>query len=95
MIGATCTYLHVSSQIYSYSSNSLYLLFIGWLAELPAILDRLFTGVANTTSTPIGWEGGGGQGAIKWWAKATFSLKQPNGIHALVPFSPPHITQSS
>ena len=29
----------------------------GWLAKLPAILDS-FTGIANITSTPIGWEGG-------------------------------------
>ena len=29
------------------------------LAELLTILDSLFTGVANTTSTPSGWEGRG------------------------------------
>ena len=33
----------------------------GQLAELPAILDSLLTGIANTTSTPIGVEVEG------WW----------------------------
>ena len=30
-----------------------------YLVELPAILDKFFTGIANTTSTYIGVEGGG------------------------------------
>ena len=55
-------------------SNSLYLLYTGYLAEFPTILDSFITGVANTTSTPIGWKGGG-RVAMKWQAKATFSLK--------------------
>ena len=39
-------------------------LFNGQLAELPAILDSLFSGLVNTTSTSIGVEGGGA--ATKW-----------------------------
>ena len=35
----------------------MYHLLDGKLAKLPAILDSLFTGIANTTSTPIGVEG--------------------------------------
>ena len=38
--------------------NSLCLLYAGQLAELPTKLDNTFTGIANTTSTPIGREGG-------------------------------------
>ena len=33
------------------------------LAEFPAILDSFFTGVANISSTPAGWEGGGWVGS--------------------------------
>ena len=64
------------------------------LAEFPAILDSFFTGVANISSTPAGWEGGGRWEATKWQAKATSSLKLAKW-HPLVSFSPPHITQSS
>ena len=46
-------FLHKSIAI---QSDSLYLLYAGF----PANLDCFFTGVANTTSTPIGWEGGVG-----------------------------------
>ena len=35
----------------------------------------VFTGVANTTNTPIGWEGGGGWVAMKWQAKAISTPK--------------------
>ena len=38
---------------------SIHKLLNGWLAELPTIFDSFFTGYANTTSTPIGVEGGG------------------------------------
>ena len=55
-------------------NNSLYLLYTGKLAELPTILDSV-TSIANTTSTPIGWESGGGRKATQWQAKATASLK--------------------
>ena len=41
-------------------SLSIHKLLNGYLAELPAILDRFFSGYANTTSTYIGVEGGGG-----------------------------------
>ena len=41
-------------------------------AELPVILE-FFTGVVNTTSTPVGWDGE--QVAIKWWAKIMSTLK--------------------
>ena len=54
----------------------------------------VFTGVANTTSTPIGCEGGGERGATEWWAKAMSSLKTAKW-HPLVLLSPPHVTQSS
>ena len=60
--------------------------------QLPAILDS-FTGIANTTSTPIG-VGGGWWEATKWWAKATLTLKTAKW-YPLVPFLPPHIKQSS
>ena len=33
------------------------------LAEFPAILDSFFTGIANTSCTPTGWEGGGWEGS--------------------------------
>ena len=35
-------------------------LFNGWLVEMPAILDRLFHKVVDTTSIPIGVERGDG-----------------------------------
>ena len=35
--------------------------FNGWLVEMLAILDSLFHKVVNTTSIPIGVEGGGGR----------------------------------
>ena len=59
-------FLHKSIAI---QSNSLYLLYTGWLAGFPAILDSFFTGVANISSTPTGWV------ATKWRAKATSSLR--------------------
>ena len=62
---------------------------------MPAILDSFFTGVANTSSTPIGWKGVGGQVATKWLAKAKSTVKTAKWWHPLVPFSLPHITQSS
>ena len=34
---------------------------------MPTILDSLFHKVVNTTSSPIGVEGGGLWGATKWW----------------------------
>ena len=57
-------FLHKSIAI---QSNSLYLLYTGF----PAILDRVFTGVANTSSTPTGW----GWAGSSWLAKATLSLR--------------------
>ena len=52
-------YLHEICQnsiaVYNLSINQL---LIEWLAELPTILE-FFTGIANTTSTPIGWGMGG------------------------------------
>ena len=64
-------FLHKSIAIHG---NSLCLLYTGQLAEFPTMLDS-FMGVANTTSTLIGREGGGRWGATKWQAKATSSLK--------------------
>ena len=57
------------------------------LAEFAIILDSLFTGVANTNSTPTRWEGR--RVAMKWRAKAMSSLK-PAKLHPLVPFLPTH-----
>ena len=37
---------------------SIYQLLVEWLAEFPTILDSIITGIANTSSTPTGWEGG-------------------------------------
>ena len=49
----------VSPQMYiAIQGNSLCLLYTRQLAKLPTILD-IFTGIANTTSISIGWEGGG------------------------------------
>ena len=53
-------FLHKSKAI---QGNSLCLLYTEQLAELPAILDSFFAGVANATSTPIVWEGGGQAGS--------------------------------
>ena len=39
------------------------------------------TSIAITVSTPIGVEGRGWWGAMKWWTKATLTLKQPSGVH--------------
>ena len=53
--------------------STLYLLYAA--AGFTAILDRVFAGIADTTSTPIGWEGGGGRVAMKWRAKPMSLLK--------------------
>ena len=37
-----------------------------WIDKMPAILDSLFHKVVNTTSTPIGVEGGVWWVATKW-----------------------------
>ena len=42
-------------------SLSIYELLNEWLAELPTTVDIFFTGIANTTNTSIGVEGG------EWW----------------------------
>ena len=51
----------ISPQIYSHPRPLILVdgLFNGKLVEMPAILDNLFHKVVNTTSTPIGVEGGG------------------------------------
>ena len=46
-----------------------------WLAEFPTILDSFFTGVANISSTPAGWEGGGWVGSHKVVGKAYIFTK--------------------
>ena len=59
--------------------------------EMPAILDSLFLKVVNTTSSPIGVEGGG---ATKWWAlpiQKNYMAKW----HQFRLFSAPHITKCS
>ena len=40
------------------NSLSMHQLLNGWLAELPTSLGSFFTGYTNTTSTPVGMEGG-------------------------------------
>ena len=50
-----------------------------YLAELPTILDKFFSGIANTTSTYIGVEGGGkeswsGKTSIKTWSTQTGTI---------------------
>ena len=47
--------------------------------------DLMFNGIANTSSTPIRWEGGGGRIATKWQTKATSSLKSAKW-HPLMSF---------
>ena len=81
----------VSSQIYSYS-RQFTVSVVHWIASWIAQHLEFFTDVANTTSNLIGWEGG--QGAIKWRAKVTSSLKTAKWLPLLL-FSPPHVTQSS
>ena len=53
-------FLHKSIAI---QSNSLYLLYTGLLAGFPTILDSFIPGLANISSTPTGWEGGGWVGS--------------------------------
>ena len=53
---------HNSIAIYILSMHQL---LNGWLAESLTTVDNYFTGVVNTTSTPTGWEGGGGWVATK------------------------------
>ena len=63
---------------------------------MPVIID-VFTGVANTSRYFYRVGVGGGRdlwGAMKWWAKAMFTLKIAKW-HPLVPFSLPHIIQSN
>ena len=48
----------------------------GWLAELPAILDSLFSGLVNTTSTSIGEEGGECWGNHEVLDSSDFKTKQ-------------------
>ena len=53
----------------------------------------VFTGEANTTSTPIGLRRGWGiVVSHKVAGRSMLTLKQPNGVHPLVPFSTPYVT---
>ena len=47
---------------------------------MPTILDSLFHKVVNTTSIPIGVEGGGWWGATKWWELLIQKLLWPIGF---------------
>ena len=49
---------------------------------MPAILDSLFHKVVNTTSSPIGVEGGGWWGATKWRSFQFKKILWPNGINS-------------
>ena len=52
------------------------------------------TPLGNTTNASIGVEGKGWWGATKWHVNPPLKLKTA-GRHQLVPFSAPHIAQSS
>ena len=54
-------------------------LFNGLLVEMPALLYSLFHKVVNTTSIPIGVEGGGWWGATKWWDPLILNFLWPAG----------------
>ena len=65
-LGKENRYLHAIH----HNSIAIHNLFIhkllnGYLVEYPAILNSIFTGYINTTSTPIEVEGGGWWGATK------------------------------
>ena len=65
--------MHFSTTL---QGNSVYLLYIGQLVELAVILDIfLFHGLANTTSTSIGW------GAMKWKVISFKNLTLLNGLN--------------
>ena len=49
---------------------------------MPAILDNLFHKVVNTTSSPIGVEGGEWWGATKWWDLLIQNFLWPNGFNS-------------
>ena len=55
MIRAACTCFSTNPQLFRVN-HCIYCTLDSQLAGFPAILDSLFT---DTTSTPIGWEGGG------------------------------------
>ena len=71
-------FLHKSIAI---QGNSLCLLYIGQLAELPTILDIFLLVQPIPLAFLQGGRTGGGHRVMKWWAKVTSSLKKPNGIH--------------
>ena len=56
---AACVHFSTNLRIVI-QNHSVDILFNGWLVEMPTILDSLFHKVVNTTSIPIGVEGGGG-----------------------------------
>ena len=63
----------------------------GQLAELPSILDSLFTGAANITSTPIGMESGGVVGSHKVVGKGYVNAENSQFV-SMVAYSTPHNT---
>ena len=68
------------TQFFSYLH--VFQLLSGLVAELLTILDSCFTDVANTTSTPTGWEGEGWMGCHKVAGKGYSNTdNKPNGIH--------------
>ena len=60
---------------------------------MPVILDNIFTGIANTTSTPTGWEGGW-VGNHEMVGKGYIFTKTVKW-HRFVPFSHLHITHKA
>ena len=50
--------MKIAIVIYNLSIQEFHQLLGEWLAEFAAVLDSFFTGVANTSSTPTGWEVG-------------------------------------
>ena len=59
---------------------------------MPTILDRLFYKVVNTTSIPIGVEGGGWWGAMKWWDPPIQKFFIANWLQFML-FSAPRVTK--
>ena len=85
---------HVSPQIYGYSKYftvSTVHRIASWISHY---FRCFFTGTANTTSTPVGWEDREWVRNHKVVGKGYMFTKKSQ-VTPLVPFSPQHVTQSS
>ena len=76
MIGGTCTCFSKHPQLFKVI-HCIYCTLDDYVAGFPTILDSFSTppGVANTTSTTIGWEGGGQKGSHEVVDKGYISTK--------------------